>query len=624
MPRNNSEQRKNRMQTALHRAVECLDAAQVTSGSEAFLAQALEDLRRLEDQLERRDALDPRVTVIAVAGPSGTGKSTVVNTLARRTSLVTTGTHRPTTTELVAQVDADVAAAPFLELSGIPRSVSVEFCSSGSNPFGESLGAAGESYQIRSALSAQCGHPIVVEVPDTLLVPELAAATAQVLETADVILWTTDSQKYADAAFHSRILAFPRHRNSYFVLTHTEGLTETQVQTLHQELAAIAERLGVSPEILQISVYDDSSLARFRETVAGLTRAPEARWRGEQAAIHHAATRLSQDLELARDDCAMQPGQAQSVSASPSENTLVDQVAQVSGIEAVQANFSKQYLQAGGFWTLWPVLNWLAGIKPSASDNQDPATAPGEPHEDEPAAPADAPSPEPAAKDGAASEATDSLAADFSTEPDRTSLETTRQIDMLNRFSAHVNAAGITSAARAYAVAASAQRPPKWVDFAQLKAVELSGNLVSALNLALESWKFPARPVRAWWRVWRYGHWFWLAALLVGLLWSLIGGVACLGGAGTSAAVWMVGPVPFPLVVFAAAIAGTLVWSLVGAKMLHRGAQNYGKECADKFRSLILEVTRQAFLVKMNQNLDLYPQLSELVSEMRLRDPESR
>ena len=86
----------------------------------------------------------------------------------------------------------------------------------------------------------------------------------------------------------------------------------------------------------------------------------------------------------------------------------------------------------------------------------------------------------------------------------------------------------------------------------------------------------------------------------------------------------MVGPVPFPLVVFAAAIAGTLVWSLVGAKMLHRGAQNYGKECADKFRSLILEVTRQAFLVKMNQNLDLYPQLSELVSEMRLRGPESR
>ena len=248
---------------------------------------------------------------------------------------------------------------------------------------------------------------------------------------------------------------------------------------------------------MQISVYDDSSLARFRETVAGLTRAPEARWRGEQAAIHHAATRLSQDLELARDDCAMQPGQAQSVSASPSENTLVDQVAQVSGIEAVQANFSKQYLQAGGFWTLWPVLNWLAGIKPSAPVNQDPATAPGEPHEDEPAASAGAPFPEPAAKDGAASAATDSLAADFSTDPDRTALETTLQIDKLNRFSAHVNAAGITSAARAYAVAASAQRPPKWVDFAQLKAVELSGNLVSALNLALESWKFPARPVRA-------------------------------------------------------------------------------------------------------------------------------
>lgn len=624
MPRNNPEQRKNRMQTALHRAVECLDAAQVTSGSEAFLAQALEDLRRLEDQLERRDALDPRVTVVAVAGPSGTGKSTVVNTLARRNSLVTTGTHRPTTTELVAYVDADVAAAPFIELSGIPRSVSVEFCSSGSTPFGESLGAAGESYQIRSALSEQCGHPIVVEVPDTLLVPELAAATAQVLETADVILWTTDSQKYADAAFHSQISAFPRHHNSYFVLTHTEGLTETQVQTLHQELAAIAARLGVSPEILQISVYDDSSLARFRETVAGLTHAPEARWRGEQAAIHHAAVRLSQDLELGGEEPAKQPGQAQSVSASPAETTLVDQVAQVSGLAAAQANFSKQYLQAGGFWTLWPVLNWLAGIKPLAPSSQDSAIALGEiavdeAAEEKPVARSTDPSPEKTADDSATP-----AVADSSTDPTHTSAQTAPQTDSRNQFSAHVNAAGITSAARAYAVTASAQRPPKWQDFAQLKAVELSGNLVSALNLALESWKFPARPARTWWRLWRLGHWFWLAALLVGLLWSLIAGVAFLGRAGTSAAVWMVGPVPFPLVVLAAAIAGTGVWSLVGAKVLHHGAQNFGKECADKFRSLILEVTRQAFLVKMNQNLDLYPQLSELVSEMRLRDTESR
>ncbi|WP_296182975.1 ABC transporter [uncultured Mobiluncus sp.] len=620
MPRNNPEQRKNRMQAALHRATECLDAAQVTSGSETFLAQAREDLRRLETQLERRDALDPRVTVVAVAGPSGTGKSTVVNTLARRNSLVPTGTHRPTTTELVAYVDADVAAEPFLELSGIPRSASVEFCSSGSNPFGDNLGATGAGHQIRSALSAQCGHPIVVEVPDTLLVPELAAATAQVLETADIILWTTDSQKYADAAFHNQISAFPRHRNSYFVLTHTEGLTETQVQTLHQELAAIAARLGVSPEILQISVYDDSSLARFRETVAGLSRAPEARWRGEQAAIHHVAERLSQDLALDESgESVKQPGQTPSGAPSPAETTLVDQVAQVSGLAAVQANFSKQYLEAGGFWTLWPVLNCLAGIKPLTPVNQNSSTTPGEPDADKPVGRSADSSPEQTA-DGSESTAV----ADSSTDLDRTSEETTPQIDSRNRFSAHVNAAGITSAARTYAVTASAQRPPKWLDFAQLKAVELSGNLVSALNLALESWKFPARPVRTWWRVWRLGHWFWLAALLVGLLWSLIAGVAFLGGAGTSAAVWLVGPVPFPLVVLAAAIVGTGVWSSVGAKVLHCGAQNYGKECADKFRSLIQEVTRQGFLVKMNQNLDLYPQLSELFSEMRSRDTQSR
>lgn len=619
MPRNNPEQRKTRMQAALHRAAECLDVVQGTCGSETFLVQAREDLRRLEDQLERRDALDPRVTVIAVAGPSGTGKSTVVNTLARRNSLVPTGMHRPTTTELVAYVDAEVTAAPFLELSGIPRSVSVEFCTTRSHPLRDSLGMVGEGHQVRSALT-QCGHPIVVEVPDTLLVPELTSAASQVLETADLILWTTDSQKYADAAFHSRISAFPRHPNSYFVLTHTEGLTESQLQTLNQELAAIAERIGVSPEILQISLYDEPSLARFRETVAELSHAPEARWRGQQAAIHHAATKLGQDLELdVTGEFSTQPVQAPSVASlpSPAETKLVDQVTQVSGLSAVEANFSKQYLRAGGFWTLWPVLNWLAGIKPLAHVNQDNSATPGEPEADKPVGPSADPSPEQTADESATP-----AVADSTPDPDLPSVAP--QADSLNRFFPRVNVAGITSAARTYAATASAHRPSKWVDFAQLKAVELSGNLVSALNLALESWKFPARPARTWWRIWRLGHWFWLATLVVGLLWSLVAGVAFLGGAGTSAAVWMVGPVPFPLLVLVAAVAGTLVWSLVGAKILHCGARNYGRECADKFRSLIQEVTRQGFLVKMNQNLDLYPQLSELVSEMRSRDPQSR
>lgn len=619
MPRNNPEQRKTRMQAALHRAAECLDVVQGTCGSETFLVQAREDLRSLEDQLERRDALDPRVTVIAVAGPSGTGKSTVVNTLARRNSLVPTGMHRPTTTELVAYVDAEVTAAPFLELSGIPRSVSVEFCTTRSNPLRDSLGMVGEGHQVRSALT-QCGHPIVVEVPDTLLVPELTSAASQVLETADLILWTTDSQKYADAAFHSRISAFPRHPNSYFVLTHTEGLTESQLQTLNQELAAIAERIGVSPEILQISLYDESSLARFRETVAELSHAPEARCRGQQAAIHHAATKLGQDLELdVTGEFSTQPVQAPSVASppSPAETKLVDQVTQVSGLSAMEANFSKQYLRAGGFWTLWPVLNWLAGIKPLAHVNQDNSATPGEPKADKPVGLSADPSPEQTADESATP-----AVADSTPDPDLPSIAP--QADSLNRFFPRVNVAGITSAARTYAATASAHRPSNWVDFAQLKAVELSGNLVSALNLALESWKFPARPARTWWRIWRLGHWFWLAALVVGLLWSLVAGVAFLGGAGTSAAVWMVGPVPFPLLVLVAAVAGTLVWSLVGTKILHCGARNYGRECADKFRSLIQEVTRQGFLVKMNQNLDLYPQLSELVSEMRSRDTQSR
>lgn len=611
MSRNNPEQRKKRMQASLHRATECLDSAQVASGSESFLDQTRTDLLNFDDQLKRRDTLDPRVTVVAVAGPSGTGKSTVVNTLARSHNLVPTGTHRPTTQEIIAYVDADIDGTPFLELSGISRSISVEFCAADSKARPE-LRPRGEAKQVTPP---QNNHLIVVEVPDTLLLPELTSRAAQVLETADLILWTTDCQKYADVAFHTQISAFPHLGNAYFVLTHTERLTETQRQTLNQELITIAQRLEVSTQILPISIYDDSSLLSFRETVEELSRAPRARWQGEQAAIRHTAARLCRNLEL--EQCAEPENlciQSQLIapSSSPAEADLVDRVAQVSGLAAVEANASKQYMQAGGFWTLWPVLSWLAGIKPLAPVSRDASTTPGEPAADEPSIRSEEPCPEETARDSQTS-----VVVDSSTDSSHTSVQTDSQTTARNWFSPYVNAAGITSTARAYAVAASAERPPKWVDFAQLQAAELSENLVSALNMALESWKFSARPARTWWRLWRCGHWFWLAVLLIGLLWSLIAGVVYLGGAGTSAAGGMVGAVPLPLVVLGTAILGTLGWSLVGARLLRCGAQNYSKECAGNFYSLILEVTRQAFGVKMNQTLDLYPQLSELVSEIQ-------
>jgi hypothetical protein len=120
--------------------------------------------------------------VLALAGGTGVGKSSLLNAIAREV-VSDAGVRRPTTSEPVAWVPAGAAAdaAPLLAW----------------------LGAAA----VRERLAVEGPSVAIVDLPDLdSIEPTHAARVDAVLPRVDAVVWVTDPEKYQDAVLHDAYL----------------------------------------------------------------------------------------------------------------------------------------------------------------------------------------------------------------------------------------------------------------------------------------------------------------------------------------------------------------------------------------------------------------------------------
>jgi GTPase Era involved in 16S rRNA processing len=152
-------------------------------------AQALAASGDLLGRVAERRRLSLDHTVVALAGATGSGKSTLFNALTGL-ELSRVGVRRPTTSVPVACAWDPAGAAGLLDRLGIERQ---------------------SRYARRSALDeAVDGEPdglVLLDLPDH----DSAAAghrdqVDRLLELVDVVVWVLDPEKYADAALHERYL----------------------------------------------------------------------------------------------------------------------------------------------------------------------------------------------------------------------------------------------------------------------------------------------------------------------------------------------------------------------------------------------------------------------------------
>ena len=214
----------------------------------------LDEVVAASERSAGRLGLSSEHTVIAIAGSTGSGKSTTFNALAG-VGFSTAGAQRPTTSVAKALIwsdEQDDDLQELLEWLGVP-------------PSGQFHRSRLSPPPPRGALPE---GTILIDLPDHDSFESAHHEEAErVVALADVMVWVVDPQKYADAAIHERFLRpLAGHRGVTMVLlNHIDIVPEEDRPNLLRELRKVLVADGMrDPRILGISARQGIGIEDLR------------------------------------------------------------------------------------------------------------------------------------------------------------------------------------------------------------------------------------------------------------------------------------------------------------------------------------------------------------------------
>lgn len=314
------------------------DAAE--SGRGRLDQVVLSEASQIVDRASQRLRMSGDLTVVALAGATGSGKSSLFNSLTGL-DLAAIGTRRPTSSMPLACVWGEEPAGELLNWLGIPRRHQVQHRSSLEGAHSEDLDGL-VLLDLPDHDSTEVEHRLIVD---------------RLVELVDVLVWVVDPQKYADAALHNRyIKPFASHSSvMVFALNHADKLTDDQRESCLADLTRLLKSDGLkSPQLVATSAVSGAGLDDLRTLLVKRVNAKRA-----------ARERLAADVDRVADRMASQCGNAKTPEIAKSDITeLVDALADASGVPVVVEAVRRSYLQRATAATGWPVTKWLARFRP--------------------------------------------------------------------------------------------------------------------------------------------------------------------------------------------------------------------------------------------------------------------
>jgi GTP-binding protein EngB required for normal cell division len=296
----------------------------------------LGEARRVVDQADRRLAISGSATVVALAGATGSGKSSIFNAWSG-TTLATVGVRRPTTAHAMASSWGDESAEDLLDWLQIPRRHALE-----TDP----------------AMAAALDGLVLLDLPDhDSTEVDHRMEVDRLVQLVDMLIWVVDPQKYADAAIHDRYLK-PLSQHSdvmMIVLNQVDKLSMSQREQCLKDLRRLLSSEGLdSVPVVATSAATGEGIDGLRETLAKQVAEKQA-----------AALRLAADVSVAAGKLSEESGTVKLTPLSESSiNQLTTQVAIAAGVPVVTEAVGKAWRMRGGLATGWPVLAWMAKFKP--------------------------------------------------------------------------------------------------------------------------------------------------------------------------------------------------------------------------------------------------------------------
>ncbi|WP_328995968.1 YfjP family GTPase [Kribbella sp. NBC_01245] len=300
----------------------------------------LSEAAQIVDRAGQRLKMSGELTVVALAGATGSGKSSLFNAITEL-DLAAVGVRRPTTSMPLACVWGDEPAGELLNWLGIPRRHQVAHRSS-----------------LEDARSEELDGLVLLDLPDhDSTEMEHRLIVDRLVELVDALIWVVDPQKYADAALHNRYLKpLSSHAGvMIFVLNHADELSDEERKTCMSDFTRLLKADGITNAVIvATSATTGDGLDDLRTLMVKRVKDKKA-----------ARERLGADVERVADRMAAQCGEAKTPALDKADTaTLVDALAEAAGVPVVVDAVRRSYLQRARGATGWPVTKWLVRFKP--------------------------------------------------------------------------------------------------------------------------------------------------------------------------------------------------------------------------------------------------------------------
>ena len=272
-------------------------------------------------------------TVVALAGATGSGKSSAFNAIAGA-AIAEPGVRRPTTSRALAATFGAAPSSDLLDWLDVPRR------------------------QVVAEVPKGLEGLVLLDLPDHDSTQTQHRVEAdRLVEIVDMLVWVVDPQKYADAALHDHYLKPMRHHSATMVvlLNQIDTLTPHQAKECLADLRRLLDSEGLTAvKVIGVSALTGQGIDQVRSLLVKVVKDKTA-----------AAQRLGQDVSAAADRLAESLGtsDAGAVSAA-AHRQLVRSLSGASGVDVVVEATVNATRRRGSIITGWPALSWIGSLRP--------------------------------------------------------------------------------------------------------------------------------------------------------------------------------------------------------------------------------------------------------------------
>ena len=302
----------------------------VELGRDRLDPSTIDGARSVLERASERMGLGAELTVVALAGATGSGKSSLFNALSGA-DLSQVGVRRPTTGTAHAAAWGETSSEALLDWLNVPRR--------------------------HRATDPELDGLVLLDLPD-----HDSTEAAHRLEVdrlsqlVDVFVWVLDPQKYADAALHEGYLRpLATHAAvTLVVLNQIDRLAEEERRRCVTDVGRLVEADGLrGVRVLSTSARTGEGLGELRSAIA-------ARVAEERAA----AQRLAADIDGLATGLAPYCGASSKELGRADKDRLVTALAGAAGVDIVSNAVAKAHRRDAALATGWPFTRWLRRLRP--------------------------------------------------------------------------------------------------------------------------------------------------------------------------------------------------------------------------------------------------------------------